>query len=56
METYRIAEFDFIRDGEEVDVMFGENYVGHFQLKPGMNRVEFIAECEDYFATEMVFA
>lgn len=56
METYRIGPFLFIGDETgSVDVSYGDTYIRNFTIPEGSDRVTFIAECEDYFAKEMVF-
>lgn len=56
METYSIGPFTFVKDGSDVDVMYGEQSVALFFVPDNMTRQDFIAECESYYATEMVFA
>ena len=56
METYSIAGFTFVKDGTDVDVMYGEQSVALFFVPASMSRQDFIAECESYFATEMVWS
>lgn len=57
MNTYRINCFLFIlgEDGS-VDVFYGDTWIRGFKIPENSSRQEFIAECEDYFAKEMVYA
>lgn len=58
METYSIDSVTFIFDPStnEVDVTDGPNHITVLQLHSRPTRVEFIAECEAWFAEEMTWA
>lgn len=58
METYTIAGILFIRDefGTFVEVSFGDASIGSFSIPKNADRQQFIAACESFFDSEMVFA